>query len=239
MQKTLRDVAVKNVDLGEVEAVFSTFNVVDKDGDVTLPGAFREGQEVVISAYGHESWFGVLPVGKGVIRATKTEAILEGKFFLDTTAGRDTFTVVKNLAEAGLGEWSYGYDIEESELGKHEDQDVQFLKALNVFEVSPVLRGAGVDTRTLATKSDKTLQEQIADAMGVVSQVIESTDRVVALRAEKGKALSQVNATSLDGLRVNLERLKALLDPEATPAETPDEDIAREYLRFLKLTQGV
>mgnify|MGYP006138037809 CR=1 FL=1 len=34
-----------------VAAVFSTFNVVDKDGDLTLPGAIKDGTEVVISGW--------------------------------------------------------------------------------------------------------------------------------------------------------------------------------------------
>ena len=35
---------------GTFEAVFATFNVVDRDGDVTKPGAFRDGQKVRINA---------------------------------------------------------------------------------------------------------------------------------------------------------------------------------------------
>lgn len=52
--KTLADVELKeDGDRGEVTAVFSTFDVVDADGDVTRKGAFTEGAPVVISAYGH------------------------------------------------------------------------------------------------------------------------------------------------------------------------------------------
>jgi hypothetical protein len=51
-RKSFGAVEVKGADSGEVRAVFSTFNTVDSDGDVTLPGAFRDGQEVRISAYG-------------------------------------------------------------------------------------------------------------------------------------------------------------------------------------------
>jgi hypothetical protein len=75
--------------------------------------------------------------------------------------------------------------------------------------------------------------------MGVVSAVIESAERVVALRAEKGKELSQVNASSLVGLNEHLERLKALLDPKAEVADTP-EDITADWLRYLQFqNQGV
>lgn len=150
LKKSL-DVKITDESAGLVSAVFSTLNVKDSDGDVTLPGAFREGAEVRISAYNHASWgAGMLPVGKGTIRTTDSEAILEGRFFLDTEAGRDTFTVVKELGS--LGEWSYGFDVLDSEFGEHAGEPVQFLKSLEVHEVSPVILGAGVGTRTLSAK---------------------------------------------------------------------------------------
>lgn len=142
---------VKTGDRGEVSAVFSTFNVVDSDGDVTVPGAFEDGAEVVISSYGHTSWSGSLPVGKGVIRSTDTEAIMDGQFFMDTAAGRDTFTVVKRLGP--MGQWSYGYDVLDSDRGMFAGTEVRFLKRLHVHETSPVLIGAGVNVRTLDAKS--------------------------------------------------------------------------------------
>lgn len=143
-------VEIKSEEQGTVRAVFATLNVVDLDGDVTLPGAFRDSQEVRISAYNHTSWRDALPVGKGTIREVGNEAILEGRFFLATTAGRDTFEVVKEIGD--LQEWSYGFDIIDAERGTFDGQDVQFLRSLDVHEVSPVLLGAGVDTRTLAVK---------------------------------------------------------------------------------------
>lgn len=149
--KSMGRVEVKDEARGEVRAVFSTLNVIDSDRDVTRPGAFEDGAPVVISAYGHTSWEGMLPVGMGVIRANQTEAILEGQFFLDTTHGADTFKTVKHLG--ALGQWSYGFDVLKESYGDFEGQRVRFLEKLRVHEVSPVLRGAGVHTRTLAAKS--------------------------------------------------------------------------------------
>jgi len=145
------NVTIKNADRGEVTAIFSTFNVIDSDGDVTLPGAFEDGVEVPISAYGHASWQGALPVGKARIRQTDTQAILEGQFFMETQAGRDTFTVVKELGD--LGQWSYGFDIVKHSFGEFEGRQVRFLELVKVHEVSPVLVGAGVGVRTLAAKA--------------------------------------------------------------------------------------
>lgn len=171
--KGLQHFEVKNAARGEVEAVFSTFNQVDHDGDVTLPGALADGAPVRISAYGHASWNGVLPAGKGIIRTTPTEAILQGQFFLETTTGRDTFNTIVGLGD--LQEWSYGFDIlpGAARKGNHHGQSVRFLQPLPdgsaglvAHEVSPVLLGAGIGTRTLATKSvdDRIIHPTLAEA---------------------------------------------------------------------------
>lgn len=133
---------------GEFRAVFSTFNVIDHDRDVTIPGAFHDGQKVRVSYWGHR-WQD-LPVGRGVIGQDEEKAWIDGRFFLDTEAGRETYRTVKNLGE--LQEWSYGFDIEESEYGTFEGEHVQFLRSLEVFEVSPVMLGAGIGTGTTDIK---------------------------------------------------------------------------------------
>jgi len=136
---------------GEFSAVFITFNVVDHDQDVTLPGAFEEGAPVRIASWSH-SW-GQLPVGRGIIHQTETEARVDGRFFLDTDTGKEHYQTVKNLGD--LQEWSYSFDILASEYGKQGGQRVQFLQRLEVHEVSPVMLGAGIDTRTLDIKGMK------------------------------------------------------------------------------------
>lgn len=137
---------------GAVRVAFAQLNVVDRDGDVTLPGAFPS-KDVPMSGYGHSSWSGGLPTGRGRIAEQGEWAIFDGRFFLETAAGRDTYETVKGMAE--LQEWSYGYDPLGYEFGAHDGQDVRFLKELEVFEVSPVLIGAGIGTRTLDIKSRK------------------------------------------------------------------------------------
>ena len=206
--KALRGVEIKDVDKGTVSAVFSTFNVIDSDRDVTLPGAFEDGAKWKISAYGHKSWMGALPVGKGTVRTTGTEAILDGQFFMDTQHGADTFRTVKAMDE--LQEWSYSVHPLKESYGEFEGQQVRFLEQLGPGEVSPVLAGAGIGTRTLAAKSDGGLLlheiETALEAMGVVTGAITSASRVDALRAEKGKALSRVNADALARLGEQLKQ---------------------------------
>lgn len=141
---------------GSFRARIAQFNVVDKDGDVTLPGAFPAGKEIPISVYMHGSWSpGGLPVGKGTISQDGTFAYVDGQFFLDTAAGVEHYKTLKQLG--GMCEWSYGYDAKESLVGA---DDVaawpgawRVLKTVDVFEASPVLRGAGVGTGTESIKS--------------------------------------------------------------------------------------
>ncbi len=154
--KRLVHVEVKDADRGEVTAVISTFNEIDSDGDVTLAGAFEDGATMPISAYGHASWAGALPVGVAKLRQTDQEGIADGQFFMDTPEGKSTFTVVKRLAEMGLGQWSYGYDPVKHSFGEMAGRRVRYLEKIAVHEVSPVLQGAGVNTRTLSAKGAPT-----------------------------------------------------------------------------------
>lgn len=132
---------------GNVVIAFAKLNVIDSDGDVTLPGAFPS-KEVPLSAWGHATWQpGFLPIGRGRISEERGRAIFRGKMFLSTQAGRETFDVLRELGP--LSEFSYGYNVADSDRGMFEGQMVRFLRRLLVHEVSPVLRGAGLDTGVL------------------------------------------------------------------------------------------
>lgn len=233
--KSLTRIEVKDADKGEISAVFATIGVVDSDGDVTVKGAFETGAKVRISAYGHKSWEGALPVGKGTIREVGKEALFEGRLFLDTVAGRDTFTVIKELGEDGLQEFSYGYDPVKFAYGEHDGQQVRFLEELKVHEVSPVLLGAGVGTRLLTAKGLK-FGEHVESVVADVDALVSRAADVVALRKEKGKGMSEISAEALNSLTAALKRLQQVVSEPAI--DTTADEIAREYARFVALTQG-
>jgi HK97 family phage prohead protease len=230
--KSLR-VEVKDADKGEVTAVFSTFDVIDSDMDVTKAGAFADGAPVVISAYGHASWSGALPVGKGVIRAGAKEAVLDGSFFMNTTQGRDTFEAVKELGS--LGEWSYGYDATKYSFGEHEGKQVRFLEELKVHEVSPVLMGAGVGTRTLSAKSHLKFADEGEAVLAALTQFGVRAADVMAMRREKGKGLSPESTGLIERIEAELKRLAAVLGEQA-PEPTHTDDVTREWLRNIART---
>ena len=233
--KSLHRVEVKDADRGEVTAVFATLGVKDSDGDVTLPGAFEDGADVVISAYGHTSWQGLLPVGKGTIREVSDEVILDGRFFLDTQAGKDTFTVVKELGPRG--EWSYGFDTLKYSFGEHEGERVRFLEKQKVHEVSPVLLGAGVGTRTLAAKAaGMRFGDDISAVLAEVDRITVRAADVMAMRAEKGKGLSEDSRSLLEQLHSRVKVLQTVLDEQVgeTEASPLRAAIEAEFLWFTR-----
>jgi HK97 family phage prohead protease len=142
---------------GKVEAVFSVFNEIDSDGDVVVPGSVKSGygDKGVAMVWAHE-WKEI--VGRGEIIQDNDKAIFKGQFIMETEAGRDAFHTVKAMAD--MQQWSFGYEVLDSELGKFKTKDgqekeVRFLKELKVWEVSPVLVGANQNTYTLSVKSEK------------------------------------------------------------------------------------
>jgi len=230
--KALSGLKITDESKGEVEAVFATLDVIDSDGDVTVKGAFDDGAAVRISAYNHKSWKDALPVGRGTIHEVGDQAILKGQFFLATQHGRDTFETIKAMGE--LQEWSYGFDTVDSERGMKDDQSVQFLKKLKVHEVSPVMLGAGVDTRTLAVKGGQKLSEHAAAVLADVDALVTRAVEVKTLRSEHGKGLGEETTDLLAQLEPSLKRLREVL----TTAPPEDNDLAsdatREWLRALR-----
>src|SRR5687768_12333322 len=134
---------------GELEAVVSTFHVVDKQGDVVLPSAFTEGQAVPL--VWHHSWD--KPIGAGVIRVERDRAVFKGKLWLDTDDGEQAYRKIRNAG--ALQEFSWGFEILEAEPATGDGQPVRVIKRTRVYECSPVLVGAGEGTRTLAIKAGR------------------------------------------------------------------------------------
>ena len=152
--KTVSGVRLKQVDAegeGTGTAVIATLNVLDKDGDVTMPGAFGTQQTMVIPAHDWRS----VPLGKAEIREEGDQVLADFKLNLETQAGRDWHAALKfDMANgAPLQEWSYGFFITDSGFGEFNGQrDVRFLRGVDVHEISPVMVGAGEGTRTVDVK---------------------------------------------------------------------------------------
>lgn len=217
LRKAFAPVEFKLSETGSVKVAFSRFNVIDKDNDVTFAGALPVGKGVPMSAYGHTSWDGAPPIGKGVIGESGDLGIFDGGFFMETDQGRNAYHTVKAMAD--LQEWSYGYAVlPPSGPGVFEGKNVRLLKALDVWEVSPVLIGAGVGTGTLAIKSGAPeagapLADVQAWYAGWLPAYLDRIKSHAAARAMDGRKLSAADRQALDGLVESLDaHLKAARD---------------------------
>jgi hypothetical protein len=155
---TPRDVILKEEgDVGTAEVVFATLGVVDKDGDIAFAADFQDGASAKVAPWGHD--WGSLPTGGATIHVSSNtglngedEMIAKTRFLLKTDQGRNTYETLKGLKDMGVNvEWSYGFDTEREPFDMN-GKLVQRMRSVKVHEVSPVMIGAGVNTRTLAVK---------------------------------------------------------------------------------------
>jgi hypothetical protein len=229
--KTFHPVDLKLDDTGSVTVAFAQLNVIDHDGDLTLPGAMP-AKSVPMSNYGHTSWDGALPIGRGSIAEEGGWAIFAGKFLMGTDQGRNAHATVKAMAE--LQEWSYGYEAKDFGYETREGQTVRILKRLDVFEVSPVLVGAGVGTHTRAIKSggpgpDVPYAEHLAWVQAAVKALTDRTTDRAEWRAKEGRSLSVANLEQLDGIVKGLRGFSPVADELAALLEATDPDKAARF----------
>jgi len=226
--KLARGGEVKLDEAGAIEVAFAQLGVIDADGDVTLPGAFPS-KDVPISAYGHTSWEGALPVGRGTISEEGDWAVLRGRLFMDTSQGRDAHATLKGLGE--LAEYSYGYRVLDGGPGTHEGRPVRELRRLDVHEVSPVLRGAGVGTHTRSIKDGAPgpgtpWTEHLSWYAEGLPALLERVRARADLRSAEGRKLSRTDRARLEDIEAalagHLEAVRELLvvpeDPKAAEA---------------------
>ncbi len=206
---------------GEIEVAFAQLNVVDYDGDVTLPGAFPV-KDVPMSAYGHSSWDGAPPVGRGTISEQGDWAVFTGQLFMATTHGHDAYETLKGLGE--LAEFSYGFAVLDSERGQRDGKAVRVLRSLDPFEVSHVLKGAGVATHLMSLKSGGPgTGLPYADHLSWVRDEVEAlfgrTAERAQWRAKEGRQLSAANRAALSAIVERRISGRALLVPSRLKAQ--------------------
>ena len=236
VEKKTIQIQLKDDKPGSFTARIAKLGVIDHDSDVTTPGAFPANKTVLVSAYQHGSWGGELPVGKAVIREDGDEVVADGEFNLDLALGGETYKAVK--FSGALQEWSYGFRAIEFEFGEQEGQEVRFLKKVEPFEISPVLKGAGVDTMTLAIKSNKDGEPLSNQAEHVLADVQALTARVkalAALRREEGRAISTANRDTLGKLGTELSGISQEIKTLLADSEPQGEEAQKAYLVFLRI----
>jgi len=180
--KSFGSLEIKDEERGEVEAIVATLEVVDRDGDVILPGAIpRGGAKVKLSGYGHDVILqDAPPVGIGTIREEGGKALFDGRFFMSTSRGREAFAVVKELGTDG--EWSFGFPNASVTTSKMTDEWKEkgarrLIASMAPVEASPVFRGAGLGTMTMHTKVLKASDASLTDRVAAVNDALRERNR--------------------------------------------------------------
>ena len=213
---------------GKVSATIATFVVIDSDYDIVEPTAFKNGQEVAI-VWSHD-WD--RPVGKGLIEVTANEAIFNGSFFMETVDGQESYKTVK--AMGNLQEWSWGFHTVKSSWEEQEERMIRHLIETEVYEVSPVLKGAGIGTRTLMLKGRQSLEQQIKAVLEDVDLLGERVRSLKGLRKEEGREISAERSTQIKELATDLRTTADSL--EECVKEAPEiVNVQDEYNKYLHL----
>jgi HK97 family phage prohead protease len=215
-----RTLSVKEADgdLGLVEAIVSVTNIVDHDNDVIEPGAYKETLEArqTVVCWGHDknAYCGKIVQAEELMPGdARLPADLLGKgagallvtaeFNLKSTRGRDAFYDVQHRGSDQ--EWSIGWAAKRSDLVR-DKAGVQRIKALKLYEVSPVLAGASPGTRTGQTKDDKAYAQvtgSFEETRDRVQQALQALAR--ALYPPPSYAYAWIEATFSDRVIANID----------------------------------
>ena len=226
--KALRSVVEIKADgvEGEFEAVFSTFNVIDKGDDIVRSSAVTEGQEVPI-LWSHNIFD--MPVGIATISKTGDKAIVKGSF-IDSSAGRDARATI--MATKGVMELSWGFRVTDFKMETHEGRPVRIIEKTDTHEVSFVLRGEGEETgiRSVKGRSSSKFTDQIEETRASVVDLVKRAESLAELRAKDGRTIS-------DEISEKLAELVELFGESAgglTAAitEATSEDVSAELVEM-------
>jgi hypothetical protein len=234
IRKSFAPPDLKLSETGEVIVAFSRLDVVDHDRDITRHGAIPIGKSVAMSSFGHGSWDGALPIGKGTLGESDDLGIFTGAFFMETDQGRNGYNTVKAMGD--LQEWSYGFNILDSGPVTHNGATVRELRKLDIHEVSPVLKGAGILTSTLAIKggapgTDAPWAEHLSWYLDESKAFLDHAIARAAMRDAEGRKLSRADR---DGLRAQRDVMAAILaDLDELLAEPQDPKAAERARRSL------
>lgn len=219
-------------DRGKGLARIATLSTVDHDGDTYAQGAFgtRENGQWVPLLPAHMR--SAMPFGKALVFEEGDAAFAELHINMETQAGRDWHATLKFDLEKGrsVQEWSFGYEVLDSEERRQAGGSVRVLKRLDVHEVSTVVRGAGEGTRTLHLKNaslkDKRFRALTADLTALADAVVRDSAVIGATGFKQLDDIHRALGKVLAKAQTRLSRaLNARIDELAG-----DDDAARSAL---------
>ena len=243
-----------------IEAVFSLFDTIDSDNDVTKANALRSGYtgNKVPLVWNHD-WSKV--IGRGIIETDNQKAVFKG-YFLDTEAGKEAYETVKAMQD--MQQFSYGFQVMKSSKGKHidskgEEVPVRVLEDVKVWEVSPVLVGSQQNSFVQALKSGlesfdekiDTPEEQESEdekykkcsygkdgkcAKEKGLEISSATDASISKSSQQGMRLGEHAVASLEELKAFTERIEdlaSLRNSEKKTLSSKSTEMIQTYLAGL------
>jgi hypothetical protein len=239
--------SLKKSDENRALVVIATLNTKDKDGDVLLPGAFGDQTVPVVGAH---DWH-MPPIGKAHVYEEGNEALADIQFN-GTDEGKNWYQALRFDWETPppKAEYSWGFMVPpgNTHRGDFNGEQVRFLHAdgsghpLVIAEVSPVLRAASTNTRTLAIKAEEKPQATPEPVQGrkrpsfdtlipQVKELINHLTLVHDMRVKDGKRLGAETIKSIDELSTAWQDLRRLarLPDLSQGYEAQDQAILRRH----------
>ncbi len=240
IHKALPTYGITSIDEAEgiVEAYVSGIGNKDSVNDIIESGAFDASLKVrkPKGVWSH-NWD--QPVSKTLeiyeVKAGSAELPMKMKsagigglfvktqFNLDTQAGRDAFSWVKFYGDES--EWSIGYQVSESEFDPK--AKAMRLKAIDLFEYSPVLFGANPLTSTVGVKTiidnegNESVVVKVEGASDTMSKKIEAAVKA-AVADEAANAESLEDAVK--AVDANVDEIVETLVKEEEESDTKEGD---------------
>ena len=134
---------------GAVTAILGHTGVVDRDGDVLDAGAMRPAPNVVLSEWNHSALHGEPPVGRAGRVWEEAGKIMATAIFDDSPRGRATCEKISGEKP----DWSFGLRMIVTRPltdGEKARGARRAIKSFELFEISPVSKGASVAQGTLS-----------------------------------------------------------------------------------------
>jgi HK97 family phage prohead protease len=206
-RKTLVNAEIKagSAETGTFQGLASVYNVVDRQGDVVLPGAFTKsiaenGGEIPLLYQHRQDW----SVGLGKLIDTEIGLALDGKLALGVHEADQSW---KRMQAGILKSMSIGYDVT---LSSFKD-GVRQLQEIKLWEVSLVTIPANPLAGILGMKSYEDVVGEMAEMVHLVTREVKA-----------GRVLSGRN---IGLVKQAMEALAALIQAaeNAPPAEDETE----------------
>lgn len=221
-----------------IEAVFSLFDTIDSDNDVTKSNALRSGYSgnKVPLVWNHD-WSKV--IGRGIIETDNQKAVFKG-YFLNTEAGKEAYNTVKEMQD--MQQFSYGFQVMKSSKGTHidskgEEVPVRVLEDVKVWEVSPVLVGAQQNSFVQALKSGLEPYDEIdTEFEEIIEPEVSSTTDASISKFQQGLRLGEHAVASLEELKAFTERIEdlaSLRNSEKKTLSSKSTEMIQTYLAGL------